>query len=50
MIIKCGFICERYNDSLFLQDLSTLTSVLIHHREPESFSNNFANQKIITYP
>ena len=30
MIIKCGFICDRYNVSLFLEDLSTLTSVLNH--------------------
>ena len=46
MMIKCGFICERYNVSLCLEDISTLTSVLIYHRVPDAFSNNFANRKL----
>ena len=46
MMIKFGFICEWYNVSLFLYDLSTLTSVLIHHRVSEDFSYNFANRKL----
>ena len=46
MMIKCGFICEWYNVSLFLYDLSTLSSELIYHRVSEGFSYNFANRKL----
>ena len=42
MMIKCGFICERYSINLFMHDVSTPTHLLVRHRISESLYSNFA--------